>query len=239
MDFAFSLDILVGFLTLVALEIVLGIDNIIFISILTNKLPEDQRERGRKVGLFMALFSRIALLFSLSLIMRLTKPFFTVLENEISGRDLILIVGGLFLIFKSVSEIHHKIEEVSSGEQDAMQGLAKISFNAVIIQIMLIDVVFSLDSVITAVGMVKELWVMVAAVVAAVLVMLVLAGPIAGFVNRHPSVKILALSFLIMIGTALLAEGLDVHFPKAYIYFAMAFSIAVEAINIRTGLRKS
>lgn len=239
MDFAFSLDILIGFLTLVALEIVLGIDNIIFISILTNKLPEDQRERGRKMGLFMALFSRIALLFSLSLIMRLTQPFFTILENEISGRDLILIIGGLFLIFKSVSEIHHKIEEVSSGEQDAMKGLASVSFNAIIVQIMLIDVVFSLDSVITAVGMVKELWVMVAAVVAAVFVMLALAGPIAGFVNRHPSVKILALSFLIMIGTALLAEGLDFHFPKAYIYFAMAFSIAVEAINIRTGLRKS
>ncbi|MCC6753105.1 MAG: TerC family protein [Saprospiraceae bacterium] len=239
MDFAFSLDILIGFLTLVALEIVLGIDNIIFISILTNKLPEDQRERGRKMGLFMALFSRIALLFSLSLIMRLTQPFFTILENEISGRDLILIIGGVFLIFKSVSEIHHKIEEVSSGEQDAMKGLASVSFNAIIVQIMLIDVVFSLDSVITAVGMVKELWVMVAAVVAAVFVMLALAGPIAGFVNRHPSVKILALSFLIMIGTALLAEGLDFHFPKAYIYFAMAFSIAVEAINIRTGLRKS
>lgn len=229
-------DILVGFITLVALEIVLGIDNIIFISILTNKLPLEQREKGRRIGLFLALFARIALLFSLSLIMKLTKPILSVMHFDLSGRDLILLIGGLFLIFKSVKEIHHKVEESSSQEDDA--NIPKnINFNSIIFQIILIDIVFSLDSVITAVGMVSNLWVMIAAVVVSVFVMLWLAGPIANFVNKHPAVKILALAFLIMIGTALVAEGLHFHFPKAYIYFAMAFSVGVEAVNIRIGVR--
>ncbi|MBK8956420.1 MAG: TerC family protein [Saprospiraceae bacterium] len=236
MDAFLNPDLLVGFITLVALEIVLGIDNIIFISILTNKLPEDQRERGRKLGLFLALFARIALLFSLSLIMKLTTPLFTVHTYSLSGRDLILLLGGLFLIFKSVKEIHHKVEEASSQEEDAHIP-AKISFNSIIMQIILIDIVFSLDSVITAVGMVSNLYIMIAAVVVSVLVMLLLSGSIANFVNKHPAVKVLALAFLIMIGTALVAEGLHFHFPKAYIYFAMAFSVGVEAINIRAGLR--
>jgi len=229
-------DILVGFITLVALEIVLGIDNIIFISILTNKLPLEQREKGRRIGLFLALFARIALLFSLSLIMKLTTPILSVMHFDLSGRDLILLIGGLFLIFKSVKEIHHKVEESSSQEDDA--NIPKnINFNSIIFQIILIDIVFSLDSVITAVGMVSNIWVMIAAVVVSVFVMLWLAGPIANFVNKHPAVKILALAFLIMIGTALVAEGLHFHFPKAYIYFAMAFSVGVEAVNIRIGLR--
>lgn len=229
-------DLLLGFITLVALEIVLGIDNIIFISILTNKLPLEQREKGRRIGLFLALFARIALLFSLSLIMKLTKPILSVMHFDLSGRDLILLIGGLFLIFKSVKEIHHKVEESSSQEEDA--NIPKnINFNSIIFQIILIDIVFSLDSVITAVGMVSNIWVMISAVVVSVFVMLWLAGPIANFVNKHPAVKILALAFLIMIGTALVAEGLHFHFPKAYIYFAMAFSVGVEAVNIRIGVR--
>ncbi|MBK9108820.1 MAG: TerC family protein [Saprospiraceae bacterium] len=236
MDAFLNPDLLIGFFTLVALEIVLGIDNIIFISILTNKLPEEQRERGRKIGLFLALFARIALLFSLSLIMKLTTPLISLWSFDLSGRDLILFFGGLFLIFKSVKEIHHKVEESSTQEEDAHVP-AKISFNSIIFQIILIDIVFSLDSVITAVGMVSNLYIMIAAVVVSVFVMLLLSGSIANFVNKHPAVKVLALSFLIMIGTALVAEGLHFHFPKAYIYFAMAFSIGVEAINIRAGLR--
>lgn len=236
MDAFLNPDLLIGFFTLVALEIVLGIDNIIFISILTNKLPEEQREKARKIGIFLALFARIALLFSLSFIMKLTTPLVSIWTFDLSGRDLILFLGGLFLIFKSVKEIHHKVEEASTQEDDAHVP-AKISFNSIIIQIILIDIVFSLDSVITAVGMVSNLYIMVAAVVVSVFVMLLLSGSIANFVNKHPAVKVLALSFLIMIGTALVAEGLHFHFPKAYIYFAMAFSIGVEAINIRAGLR--
>lgn len=236
MDAFLNPDLLIGFFTLVALEIVLGIDNIIFISILTNKLPPEQREKGRKIGLFLALFARIALLFSLSLIMKLTTPLISIMEFNLSGRDLILFLGGLFLIFKSVKEIHHKVEEASTQEEDAHIP-AKISFNSIILQIILIDIVFSLDSVITAVGMVSNLYIMIAAVVVSVLVMLLLSGSIANFVNKHPAVKVLALAFLIMIGTALVAEGLHFHFPKAYIYFAMAFSVGVEAINIRAGLR--
>ncbi len=229
-------DLIIGFITLVALEIVLGIDNIIFISILTNKLPVDQQEKGRRIGLFLALFARIALLFSLSLIMKLTQPILTIWQFNLSGRDLILLIGGLFLIFKSVKEIHHKVEEASTQEEEAHVP-KNISFNSIIFQIILIDIVFSLDSVITAVGMVSNIWVMISAVVVSVFVMLWLSGPIARFVNKHPAVKVLALSFLIMIGTALVAQGLHFHFPKAYIYFAMAFSVGVEAINIRTGVR--
>lgn len=234
MEFLTNPDILIGFLTLLALEIVLGIDNIIFIAILTNKLPEHQQEKARKLGIFLALFARLALLFSISWLMSLTTPFFTLFEQEISGKDLILLFGGLFLIVKSVNEIHGKIEE--AGEKElSLQKFA--TFSSVIIQIIMIDVIFSLDSVITAIGMVNNITVMVVAIVAAVIVMFILANPIANFVKHHPALKILALSFLIMIGTALIAESLDFHFPKAYIYFTMAFSVGVEVINIRIGAR--
>lgn len=236
MESLFDPNVIIGLITLVALEIVLGIDNIIFISILTNKLPEEDREKGRRIGLFLALFARIALLFSISFIMKLTAPLISYEQYELSGRDLILFLGGLFLIFKSVNEIHHKLEESSTPENDAKIP-KKISFNSIILQIIIIDIVFSLDSVITAVGMVDQIWVMITAVVISVFVMMILAKPIADFVHKHPAIKILALAFLIMIGTALVAESLDVHFPKAYIYFAMAFSVGVEAINIRIGSR--
>jgi predicted tellurium resistance membrane protein TerC len=234
MESLLSPDIIIGFLTLLALEIVLGIDNIIFIAILTNKLPENQQEKARKLGIFLALFARLGLLFSISWLMSLTTPFINIYDQEISGKDLILFFGGLFLIVKSVNEIHSKIEE--AGEKEL--SLQKFStFRSVILQIIMIDVIFSLDSVITAVGMVKNISVMVAAIVGAVIVMFILANPIANFVKKHPALKILALSFLIMIGTALVAESLDFYFPKAYIYFTMAFSVCVEIINIRIGSR--
>jgi predicted tellurium resistance membrane protein TerC len=228
-------DIWIAFLTLCALEIVLGIDNIIFISILTGRLPVDQQSKGRRIGLALAMIMRIGLVFSLAWLMRLTEPLFTVLKNEISGRDLILILGGLFLMYKSVKEIHHKVEE---GDQtDVKTGTA--NFASVIAQVVVVDIVFSLDSVITAVGMVKEIEVMVAAIITSVAVMMWAAGPISNFVNKHPTVKVLALAFLIMIGVALLGEGLDFHIPKGYIYFSMAFSVAVEFINIRSKSRKA
>ncbi len=216
--------------TLTALEIVLGIDNIVFISILAAKLPAGQQDRARVVGLSLAMFMRIALLFSISWVIGLTAPIFTVLGNEISGRDLILIGGGLFLIGKSTFEIHERLEGDTA---HAGAGVAVASFGAVIVQILLLDAVFSLDSVITAVGMVEELPVMIAAVVIAVGVMLISAGPISRFVNERPTVKILALSFLLLIGTALVAEGWDLHIPKGYIYFAMGFSVFVELLNLR------
>ena len=219
----------VGFLTLVALEIVLGIDNVVFISILAGKLPREQQGRARRLGLGLAMIMRILLLLSLTWIIRLTAPLFTVLEQEISGRDLVLIVGGLFLIWKSTSEIHGKLE----GEEGEASAKVAPTLGAVLIQIMLLDVVFSLDSVITAVGMVDEIGVMVAAVVVAVGFMFIFAKPIGEFVERHPTVKMLALSFLLMIGVALIAEGLDRHIPKGYIYFAMAFSVGVELLNLR------
>ena len=215
--------------TLTALEIVLGIDNVVFISILAGKLPAEQRARARRVGLALAMFIRIALLLSLAWMIRLTSPLFTVVGNEISGRDLILIVGGLFLLTKSTHEIHQKLE----GEEGHVSTRTAASFPSVIAQILLLDIVFSLDSVITAVGMVSQIPVMVAAVVIAVGFMLVFAGPIGGFVERHPTVKMLALSFLLLIGLALIAEGLDHHIPKGYIYFAMAFSLGVELLNLR------
>jgi predicted tellurium resistance membrane protein TerC len=226
-------DVWVAFLTLCALEIVLGIDNIVFISILTGKLPVEQQAKARRVGLMLALFMRLGLLFSISWMMRLTSPLFTILQNEISGRDLILLLGGLFLIYKSVKEIHSKVEAAT----DTSGGSAKATYASVIGQILLVDLVFSLDSVITAVGMVEHIEVMVAAVVVSVGVMLISAEPISRFVSRHPAVKILALAFLIMIGTALIAQGLDFNFPKGYIYFAMAFGVAVEFVNIRIGSR--
>lgn len=216
--------------TLIAMEVVLGIDNLIFISILAGKLPPEQQARARQLGIMAALVSRLLLLFTLSWIIQLTTPLFTVGSDEISGKDLVLITGGLFLIWKSVHEIHDKLEGLEHGPGAA---LAQITFGAVIMQIMIIDVVFSLDSIITAVGMVDELAIMVAAVVVAVIFMLVFAGTIHGFVNRHPTIKMLALAFLLVIGIALIADGLDFHIPKGYIYTAMAFAVLVEVLNIK------
>jgi predicted tellurium resistance membrane protein TerC len=220
----------ISLLTLTALEIVLGIDNIVFISILAAKLPKDQQAKARQMGLAAALISRLALLGSLAFIVKLTKPIFTVLGNEISGRDLVLLVGGLFLIWKSTKEIHAKVE--GDGEAHGAGGKV-VSFSGVIVQIMFLDLIFSLDSVITAVGMVDALWIMVVAVILAVIIMLMASGAISQFVNEHPTVKMLALSFLLLVGTALVAEGFDIHIPKGYIYFAMAFSLTVEMLNIR------
>ena len=215
--------------TLTVLEIVLGIDNIIFITILCGRLPDHQRARARTIGLALAMFTRIALLLSLAWMMTLTEPLFT-LGKPISTRDLILIAGGLFLLWKSVHEIHNALEgEEGQGDMRA----AAASFGSVIVQIAIIDIVFSLDSVITAVGMVDEVPIMVIAIVIAVGVMLFAAGPIGEFVDRHPTIKMLALSFLILVGVALIGEGWDLHIPKGYIYFAMAFSVAVEMLNIR------
>jgi predicted tellurium resistance membrane protein TerC len=219
----------VAFATLTVLEIVLGIDNVIFISILAGKLPAAQQARARRLGLGLAMLMRIALLFSLSWIIRLTAPLFEVLGEEISGRDLVLIVGGLFLLAKSTHEIHEKLE----GEEGRASTRVAASLRSVLIQIVLLDIVFSLDSVITAVGMVDELAVMVVAVIVSVGFMMGFAGPISDFVDRHPTVKMLALSFLLLIGVALIAEGLDQHIPKGYIYFAMAFSVGVELLNLR------
>jgi len=219
--------------TLTFLEIVLGVDNVIFISILSGKLPADQQPRARRIGLLGAMVTRVLLLFSLAWIIRLTAPWFTILGTEISGRDLILILGGLFLMGKSTYEIHDKLE----GEEGHASKRVAASFASVIMQIMLLDIVFSLDSVITAVGMVDELWVMVAAVIIAVAIMMVSAEPISAFVNKHPTVKMLALSFLLLIGLSLLLEGFEHHIPKGYIYFAMGFSVFVEMINLR--MRKS
>jgi predicted tellurium resistance membrane protein TerC len=219
----------IGFFTLAALEIVLGIDNVVFISILAAKLPKQQQNKARQVGLLLAMFMRIGLLLSITWIVRLTAPLFTVLGQEISGRDLVLILGGLFLLFKSTREIHTKLE----GEEGAASARVAATMSGVLIQIVLLDIVFSLDSVITAVGMVDEIGVMVAAVVVAVGFMFVFARPISEFVEKHPTVKMLALSFLLMIGLTLVAEGLDQHIPKGYIYFAMAFSVLVEMLNLR------
>ena len=219
----------IALITLTVLEIVLGIDNIVFISILAGKLPAADRDRARKTGLFLAMFIRIALLFSITWVMRLTAPIFSMFSQAISGRDLILIGGGLFLIAKSTHEIHDKLE----GEEGHGSAKAAATFGGVIVQILLLDIVFSLDSVITAVGMAEDIAVMVLAVVIAVAVMLFSASAISDFVERHPTVKMLALSFLLLIGVSLIGEGLDQHIPKGYIYFAMAFSVFVEMINLR------
>jgi predicted tellurium resistance membrane protein TerC len=219
----------IALFTLTALEIVLGIDNIIFISILAGRLPHAEQPSARRWGLVAAMASRVALLFSLSWVMRLTAPLFTLLGREISGRDIILIVGGLFLLAKSTHEIHVRLE----GEEARGNAPATVSFWGVIVQILLLDVVFSLDSVITAIGMADQLVIMVAAVVIAVLFMMAAASTISDFVHRHPTVKMLALSFLLLIGVSLIAEGLDQHIPKGYIYFAMAFSVFVEMLNLR------
>ncbi|MFG6193304.1 TerC family protein [Nonomuraea sp. JJY05] len=229
-DWVTDPQIWIGFFTLVALEIVLGIDNIIFISILAGKLPPEQRDRARVLGLGAALITRLLLLLALSWVVQLTEPLFAVFGHEISGRDLILLLGGLFLLGKSVTEIGHSMDgPVGKDGKKA----AAASFAAVIAQIMVLDIVFSLDSVITAVGMVDELGVMIAAVVVAVLVMLFASGPISRFVDRHPSIKMLALAFLVLIGVVLIAEGFGQHISKGYIYFAMAFSLVVELLNIR------
>ncbi len=220
----------VALLTLTLLEIVLGIDNIVFISILSGKLPKEQQNKARLLGLGLAMGMRILLLLSISWIMRLTEPLFTVLDHDISGKSLILLGGGLFLIAKSTFEIHEKMEVAGSPHET---NIKVSSFASVITQIILLDLVFSLDSVITAVGMTDKIPVMIIAIVIAVGIMMISAGPVSNFVERHPTVKILALSFLILIGVALLGEGLELHIPKGYIYFAMGFSVVVEMINLR------
>jgi predicted tellurium resistance membrane protein TerC len=219
----------IAFATLFGLELVLGIDNIIFISILAGKLPASQQQKARTLGLGLAVFTRVLLLLSLSWVIGLTAPLFAVFGHEISGRDLILLLGGLFLIVKSTLEIHHKLE----GESGSQSNPVAHSFNAVIFQILLLDIVFSLDSVITAVGMVSEVSIMIAAVVASAIVMIVSAKTISDFVESHPTIKVLALSFLLMIGFTLIVEAMEMHIPKGYVYFAMAFSIFVEVLNIR------
>ena len=222
----------IAFVTLTLLELVLGIDNIIFISILVDKLPESRRETARRLGLFMAMFMRIGLLLVLAWIIGLVTPLFSAFGKDISGRDLILILGGLFLVWKSTTEIHHSIEGVEEQHASA----SRASFSAVILQIMLVDLVFSLDSIITAVGMVREVEVMIAAVIVSVGLMMLFARAIGEFVSQHPTIKMLALSFLVVVGVVLLADGFGHHVPKGYIYFAMAFSVIVEMLNIR--LRK-
>jgi predicted tellurium resistance membrane protein TerC len=225
----------VALLTLTALEIVLGIDNIIFISILASKLPQSQQSKARMLGLTVAMVTRLLLLFSLSWLMSLTAPLFEVLSHAISGRDVILILGGLFLLVKSTLEIHDKLE----GEESHGPARATATFAAVIIQIGLLDIVFSLDSVITAIGMVNEITVMAVAIIIAVLVMMAAASPINRFIDQHPTIKILALSFLLLVGVMLIGEGLEFHIPKGYVYFAMAFSVFVEMLNTKIRHRMS
>jgi predicted tellurium resistance membrane protein TerC len=234
MEFLSDPQVWVAFFTLLALELVLGVDNVVFISILAGKLPQEQRKRARQTGLALALITRILLLFSLSWIIRLTDPLFPVFGHPLSGRDLILLAGGLFLMFKAVHEMHGRLE----GEEGHASAKVPPSFAGVIVQILLLDVVFSLDSVITAVGMVDQIEVMVAAVVVSVAVMLFSAGAISDFVERHPTVKMLALSFLLLIGVTLVADGLGHHIPKGYIYFAMGFSVFVELLNLRARARR-
>lgn len=236
MEWITSPEAWLALLTLTALEIVLGIDNIIFISILVGRLPEHQRHRARMQGLGLAMFTRIALLLSLAWVMRLTAPIFTILEQAISGRDLILIGGGLFLLYKSSQEMWENLE--GAEEEEVGKGKAVTSYAALLGQIAIVDIIFSLDSVITAVGMAKHVPVMVLAIIIAVGVMMFAAKAIGDFVDRHPSIKMLALSFLVLVGVALIGEGLDMHIPKGYIYFAMAFSLSVEMINIKIRKRR-
>jgi predicted tellurium resistance membrane protein TerC len=228
-------EVWIAFFTLTALELVLGIDNIIFISILVDKLPAARRETARRIGLFLAMFMRVGLLLVLSWIVGLTAPFFSIFGAEISGRDLILIAGGVFLVWKSTMEIH----QLTEGEEGHASNAVQSGFAAIIVQIILIDMVFSLDSIITAVGMVDEVAVMIAAVIASVGLMMLFARAIGEFVSRHPSIKMLALSFLLVVGVMLVAEGFEHKVPKGYIYFAMAFSVAVEMLNIRMRRKKA
>ena len=231
MNWIMDPNIWLALLTLSAIEIVLGVDNIVFIAILAGKLPEHQQARGRTIGLILAMATRILLLFSITLIMKLTQPLFVIFSFEISGRDIILIAGGLFLLVKSTLEIHSNLEgEEAHAQQDNGK---KATFTSVVTQIMILDIVFSIDSVVTAIGLAKQLSVMVAAIVIAVIVMIFLAGRISSFVDNHPTIKMLALSFLLLIGISLVGEGLALHIPKGYIYFAMAFSIFVEVLNMK------
>ncbi len=234
MEWIYDSEIWVSLITLTILEIVLGIDNIIFLSILSGRLPHDQQKRARRLGLSLAVITRCMLLLSLNWIARLTKPWFTVLSLEISGRDFILIAGGIFLLFKSTHEIHMRLEGEDDEEAAQQKPLGRNQFVFVLVQILALDLVFSLDSVITAVGMANRVAVMIAAVIIAIGIMMFAADAIADFVNRHPTIKMLALSFLMLIGMSLVAEGFDHHIPKGYIYFAMAFSAIVEGLNLRT-----
>ncbi len=229
MDLITSPQAWIAFGTLTALELVLGIDNIIFISILVDKLPSEKREIARRIGLFMAMFMRIGLLLVLSWIVGLVEPMLTVMGHEVSGRDAILLLGGLFLIWKSTTEIHETLE----GKEDEQASSSKSTLLSVLLQIILIDIVFSLDSIITAVGMVEQVEIMIAAVVTSVGLMMLFARAIGEFVSKHPTIKMLALSFLVLVGFVLIAEGFEHHIPKGYIYFAMAFSVSVEMLNIR------
>ncbi len=226
-----SAEAWVALLTLTVMEIVLGIDNIVFISILVDKVPVSERPRARFLGLAFAMVTRIMLLLSITWVMQLKTPLFAILGHDISGKDLILILGGLFLIWKSTKELHHKVEGHAEDELDA--GAAKAAIGAILLQIALLDIVFSLDSVITAVGMVDQVSVMILAVMIAVGFMMIFAGSVSDFISRHPTVKVLALSFLLLIGTTLIAEGFHVHFEKGFVYFAMAFSVFVEMLNVR------
>jgi predicted tellurium resistance membrane protein TerC len=235
MEWLTSADIWIAFGTLLLLEIVLGIDNVVFISILSGRLPARQQPRARIIGLSLALLTRVLLLLSLSWVIGLTAPLFAVAGHDFSGRDLILILGGLFLVVKSTYEIHHRVE----GTDEPRPGAAAASFTGVIAQIVALDMVFSLDSVITAVGMVDQVWIMIAAVMIAIGLMMVLAGAISGFVNRHPTIKMLALSFLLLIGGSLIADGFGMHIPKGYIYGPIAFSVFVEALNLWAGGRQA
>jgi predicted tellurium resistance membrane protein TerC len=237
-EWLYDPQVWLALLTLTALEIVLGIDNIIFIAILAGRLPQEQQTRGRLIGLGLAMLTRILLLFSISLIMRLTKPLFTLMQQEISGRDIILIVGGLFLLGKSTLEIHENLEGVTDHGSTATSA-PRATFLATIIQIMILDIVFSLDSVITAIGLANQLSIMVIAIIIAVIVMMFLSGSISRFVEGHPTIKILALSFLLLIGVSLIGEGFKLHIPKGYIYFAMAFSTFVEMLNLKVQKKRN
>jgi predicted tellurium resistance membrane protein TerC len=235
MDWLTDPQIWISLFTLTILEIVLGVDNVIFISILAGKLPANQQAKARQVGLGLALITRIMLLCALAWMVKLTKPFFSVMDHTVSGRDLILIAGGLFLLWKSTHEIHEKLE----GEDGEITNRIAPTFTSVVVQILLLDIVFSLDSVITAVGMARQLGVMIAAVIIALIFMLIFSGNISGFIDKHPTLKMLALSFLLMIGCMLVAEGFHKEVPKGYVYFAMAFSAVVESLNIKMRSRKS
>lgn len=234
-------QIWISLLTLSALEIVLGVDNLVFLAILADRLPEEQRPLARKLGLAFALVTRLALLASLAWIAGLVEPVFVVFEHPVSWRDIILIGGGVFLLAKATHEIHGSLEGEDEGvhEEGGLAKAAKVGFISTIVQIGILDIVFSLDSVITAVGMANQLWVMIAAVIVAMLVMLIASGPLAGFVSRHPTVKMLALSFLLLVGMSLVAEGMGVHIPKGYLYFAMGFSVLVEALNLAVRKRRN
>ena len=229
-------QIIISLLTLIALEVVLGIDNIIFISILAGKLPREQQKKARNWGILLAMVMRLGLLAGISVIIKLDNELFTLFGNSISGKDLVLILGGLFLIYKSSKEVYHKME----GEpEDKEKKIVKITIGYILGQIILLDLVFSIDSIITAVGLVQEIWIMYTAVIVTVIIMLIAAAPISNFINRHPAFKILALSFLLLIGFTLLIEGFDVHVPKGYVYFAMAFALLVDVIQMKVAGKKS